>query len=180
MKYYQVAQLGSLSERLMIRARNQIYRDFLSVVRPTLNDRILDVGVSEVIGEGANLIERLYPHPQCITAVGLSDGYDFIAAFPQISYRRVEPNTPLPFAEGAFDIACANAVLEHIGSLERQQAFVADLLRVARRVFVTVPHRFVPIEHHTALPSPLGSIPPSGSPAARLARRTGRNRRTSS
>ena len=48
----------------------------------------------------------------------------------------------------------------HIGGAERQRAFVAELLRVGRRapglgdggVFVTVPHRFFPVEHHTALP----------------------------
>ena len=105
-----------------------------------------------MINPGANLIERLYPRQQCITAAGLGEGHDFIAAFPQISYRQIEPNEPLPFPAHAFDIACANAVLEHVGGVDRQRAFVAELLRVGRRVFVTVPHRFFPVEHHTALP----------------------------
>jgi SAM-dependent methyltransferase len=151
-KYYQVVRPGSLSERLLIKARNGIYRDFMAFMRPASTDRILDVGVSDVVSDGANLIERLYPHPQCITAVGLGDGQDFIASFPQISYRQIEPHAALPFADGAFDVACANAVLEHVGSPENQHAFVADMLRVAQRVFLTVPHRFFPIEHHTALP----------------------------
>ncbi len=43
-------------------------------------------------------------------------------------------------------------MLEHVGSTENQAFFVAELCRVASRVFVSVPHRFFPIEHHTALP----------------------------
>ena len=30
--------------------------------------------------------------------------------------------------------------------------FVGELCRVARRVFITVPNKFFPVEHHTALP----------------------------
>jgi hypothetical protein len=30
--------------------------------------------------------------------------------------------------------------------------FVAELMRVAQKVFITVPHRFFPVEHHTAIP----------------------------
>jgi hypothetical protein len=30
--------------------------------------------------------------------------------------------------------------------------FVRELCRVARRVFISVPNRFFPIEHHTGLP----------------------------
>jgi SAM-dependent methyltransferase len=73
-------------------------------------------------------------------------------AHPQVYYRRVEANRPLPFPDKAFDIACANAVLEHVGSAAAQAAFIAELWRVAGHVFITVPHRFFPIEHHTALP----------------------------
>ena len=33
-----------------------------------------------------------------------------------------------------------------------QRCFITELLRVARRVFITVPHRFFPVEHHTGIP----------------------------
>ncbi len=70
------------------------------------------------------------------------------AAFPQISYRQIESGEALPFADGSFDIA----VLEHVGSPAAQAAFVAELARVARAVFISVPHRFFPVEHHTGIP----------------------------
>ena len=151
-RYYEVTQPGSLAERLMVRARDRIYRDFMATMRPPPVARILDVGVSTVVGEGANLLERLYPHPEAITAVGLDDGAAFRRAFPRVRYVRVAANAGLPFADGAFDIAFCNAVLEHVGSDDAQRAFLAELRRVARSVFAAVPNRFFPVEHHTALP----------------------------
>src|SRR5438309_7801130 len=91
-KYYQVVPSGSISERVLLLARDRIYSDFLRHMRPAAGDRIIDVGVSDVVSGGANALERLYPHPQNITAVGLDEGQDFVAAFPRVAYRRVEPH----------------------------------------------------------------------------------------
>ncbi len=151
-KYYQVVPPRSLGERLTIAARDRMYRDFIRYCAPRREDAILDVGVSDVVNDAANMLERSYPHPERITALGLGGGEDFRAAFPATTYRRIEPNQPLPFADQSFAIATSNAVLEHVGSTERQVFFVRELSRVARKVFITVPHRFFPIEHHTAMP----------------------------
>lgn len=151
-RYYEAAAPHSPGERLLIWARDRIYRDFVRVLQPGPDDRILDVGVSDVVTDGANLLERLYPHPENITAAGLGEGSDFRAAYPRVSYRRIVAGEPLPFADGAFDIAVSNAVIEHVGSREAQKAFVAELARVARRVFLTAPNRWFPVEHHTGLP----------------------------
>ena len=43
-------------------------------------------------------------------------------------------------------------MIEHVGAEERQRAFVGEALRVARRVFITTPNRWFPIELHTRLP----------------------------
>lgn len=151
-KYYQAAPPGSLGGRLTAIARDRIYDDFLRCCRPSEADAILDVGVSDVVNDAANVLERKYPHPNRITAAGLGTGDAFVAAFPLVRYVRIAPGRPLPFADASFDIATANAVLEHVGSRDRQRAFVGELLRVARKVFVSVPHRYFPVEHHTAIP----------------------------
>jgi hypothetical protein len=151
-RYYQVAKPGSLAERMVIVSRDNIYRDFVRLTRPTRTSTLLDVGVSGVVGEAANVLERTYPDLDRITAVGLGSAPQFRAAFPQISYREAEPGDPLPFADNSFDIATSNAVLEHVGSLDAQVAFVTELARVAHSVFVSVPHRFFPVEHHTGIP----------------------------
>ena len=151
-KYYQMASPRSLGERLTIAARDRIYDDFVRHCGPAADDTILDVGVSDVVNDAANLLERKYPHPDRITALGLGEGTDFCAAFPAVAYRRIAANEALPFADRSFAVATSNAVLEHVGSRANQLRFVAELMRVARKVFITVPHRFFPVEHHTAIP----------------------------
>src|SRR5262249_46293142 len=46
----------------------------------------------------------------------------------------------------------SNAVLEHVGSPGNQRAFLQELFRIGTKVFLTVPNRYFPIEHHTAIP----------------------------
>ena len=151
-RYYQVAKPASLAERMVVLARDRIYRDFMLLARPTAASTILDVGVSDVVGEAANVLERKYPYLEQITAVGLGSARQFQSSFPQVAYRQIVPGEPLPFADSSFDVATSNAVLEHVGSVDAQVAFVAELARVARCVFVSVPHRFFPVEHHTGIP----------------------------
>jgi hypothetical protein len=151
-KFYQAAPPQSLGERLVIAARDRIYRDFVALCAPQEGDAILDVGVSDVVTDAANVLERLYPHPQDIMAVGLGEGDGFRQAYPAVAYQQIAPNARLPFADRSFRFATANAVLEHVGSRADQRRFVAELYRVAEEVFVTVPNRFFPVEHHTAIP----------------------------
>ena len=79
-QYYEVARPGSLSERFMIKARDHIYADFLKTCAPKPNETILDVGVSDVLNDGANVLERLYPHRRQITACGLGEAKEFQSA----------------------------------------------------------------------------------------------------
>ena len=65
-EYYQEVPSGSVAERLMIAARDRIFGDFVARMRPTDTDTILDVGVSDVINDGANVLERSYAHQQNI------------------------------------------------------------------------------------------------------------------
>jgi hypothetical protein len=137
-KYYQAVPPRSLGERLTIAARDRIYADFIRCCAPGADDAILDVGVSDVVNDAANMLERNYPHPGKITALGLGHGGDFRAAFPSTSYVRIAANQSLPFADKSFAIATSNAV--------------SEMVRVARKVFISVPHRYFPVEHHTAIP----------------------------
>jgi ubiquinone/menaquinone biosynthesis C-methylase UbiE len=59
----------------------------------------------------------------------------------------------LPFRDGAFDVVHSSAVLEHVGSIQNQIAFVQECCRVACKwVFLTTPNRWFPVEFHTLLP----------------------------
>jgi SAM-dependent methyltransferase len=151
-KYYEVVQASALATRLAVIARQKMHEDFLGMCHPVATDTIIDVGVSDVLRDEANMLERSYKFPEAITAVGLGEARQFQEEFPRIRYRRIEPDQKLPFADKEFDISVSNAVLEHVGSVERQLRFLHELLRVGRRTFLTVPNRFFPVEHHTGIP----------------------------
>jgi SAM-dependent methyltransferase len=58
----------------------------------------------------------------------------------------------LPFEDGAFDLAYASSVIEHITPSARR-AFAAEVRRVARGWFVQTPAWSFPIEPHALLPA---------------------------
>jgi hypothetical protein len=150
--YYRHAGSLPLVQRISDAARARIYQDFIDIMRPAKGDRILDIGVSDVITAEANLLEKRYPHQGDITCAGLGDGAAVRQAYPLADYVQILPNAPLPFASQQFSIATCNAVLEHLGGAEQRRHLVAEMLRVARFVFVSVPNRWFPVEHHTSLP----------------------------
>ena len=149
-----------LVDAVSLRSRRRKLRLFLDELRPTAATTVLDVGVDE-IGFGAeggqsgcgthNFFEEMYPWRNRITALGLHDGTGFRRGYPEIPYVQGDA-CALPFSDASFDIVFSNAVIEHVGDIERQRLFVAEALRVGRRVFLTTPNRWFPIEVHTRLP----------------------------
>jgi SAM-dependent methyltransferase len=149
-----------LVDALSLRSRRRKLQLFLDELRPTSATTILDVGVDEVgFGEEGgqsgcgthNFFEEHYPWRDRITALGLHDGAGLRLRYPVIDYVQGDA-CALPFADKSFDIVFSNAVIEHVGDIDRQRLFVAEALRVGRRVFLTTPNRWFPIEVHTRLP----------------------------
>lgn len=151
-EYYQSAKGGSLANRLVGYARKQIHQRFLDLMRPVQGDAILDFGASEFVEENANYLERHYPFHGDITCAGIGDGSEIREHFPQVAYKRLVPMEPLPFETKQFDIAYSNAVLEHVGGRENRLFLLGELSRVSKRMFVALPNRYFPVEHHTAIP----------------------------
>src|SRR3954449_8122799 len=56
----------------------------------------------------------------------------------------------LPFADGAFDLAYASSVVEHVAP-PRRGRFAAELARVARGLYVQTPAWSFPVEPHALL-----------------------------
>jgi hypothetical protein len=135
-----------------LRARGSIYRLFLRVCQPLATSRILDVGATaDDSRPESNFLERWYPHPERITALGDEELGTTPSRFPGVSAVQGHGQR-LPFADGVFDIAFSNAVVEHVGHREAQREFVRELSRVARQCFISTPNRGFPIETHTGLP----------------------------
>ena len=146
-----------LTDAISLRSRHRKFDLFLETMRPTAETTVLDVGVDDFgFGEfpgctTLNFFEELYPWQERITALGQHEGRTFAERYPAARY--VQGNAlDLPFADASFDVVFSNAVIEHVGGPEAQQRFVDELLRVARRAFVTTPNRWFPIEVHTHAP----------------------------
>lgn len=149
-----------LADAISLRSRRRKLALFLELMHPDSTTSVLDVGVDEVsLGEQGgesgctthNFLEERYPWPERITALGLHDGVRFRERYPRIAFVQGDA-CALPFPDGAFDVVHSNAVIEHVGGRDRQEAFVREALRVGRRVFLTTPNRRFPIEVHTRLP----------------------------
>jgi SAM-dependent methyltransferase len=149
-----------LADAISIRSRRRKLALFLDEMRPDAATTVLDIGVDEIsLGEAGgqggctthNLLEERYPWPEQLTALGLHDGARFRERYPRIAYVQGDA-CALPFPDGSFDVVHSNAVIEHVGGRERQAAFVREALRVGRRVFLTTPNRWFPVEVHTKLP----------------------------
>jgi SAM-dependent methyltransferase len=151
--YYQPAGNNRLVRALSLRSRHLVIKRFNQLLRPGADTSILDVGVSLAItGIEVNLLEQVHPYQKNITCAGIGSGHAVIATYPEVRFVQISPDRPLPFPDGSFDIAYSNAVIEHVGSREQQRRFVSELCRVGKRVFITTPNLWFPIEHHTGIP----------------------------
>lgn len=150
--YYRDAGSLAGARRISARARAATYALFACELHPTAETTILDVGVSDEEGPETNMLEKQHPWPHRITCAGLGDGRALRRAYPGLSYVRIGGSRGLPFRDKAFDIAWSNAVLEHVGGREQRRDFLHELLRVSRAIFITVPNRWFPVEHHTGVP----------------------------
>jgi SAM-dependent methyltransferase len=143
--------------RVSLRSRERKLRLFVDLFHPGPDTTVVDVGVTDApfggeAGSSDNFFEALYPWPAQITAVGNTELDRFAAAFPEVTVIRAD-GRELPFNDGQFDLGFSNAVVEHVaGGREGQRRFVAELCRVAGRVFVTTPNRVFPVDPHSLLP----------------------------
>lgn len=143
---------GGITAQVSLFARRAMYRLFEREMAPGANTKLLDVGVSDTESVETNILERLYPYPQNITAAGIGSAESFAVSHPGVPFIPIEPGGALPFADKQFDIVCSNAVLEHVGGVAERRFFLSELIRVGKGLFLTIPHRWFPIEHHTATP----------------------------
>lgn len=141
----------------VLRARRKMFRIFMENINPEKNDNILDAGVVPVKGLSGvktvtnNFFEYFYPYTNRITATSIEDASALEDTFKGLTFVRTEPYST-PFADKEFDVVYCNAVVEHTGSREQQQAFVREYCRVGKKFFFTTPNRWFPIEPHSVLP----------------------------
>jgi SAM-dependent methyltransferase len=144
--------LRSLATSVAMSARRRMYERFCQLVQPTEETTVIDVGVTPDQNlADSNFFERFYPYPHRLTATSIEDASFLAKQYPGLKFVKTDGKT-LPFEDRSFDVAVSLAVIEHVGTRESQRQFVAELLRVSKRIFLTTPDRSFPVEVHTFLP----------------------------
>jgi hypothetical protein len=152
-RVYNIAAPDSLAVRIATRQRRKMYARFIEAVGAAGEDSILDIGAtSDRSYESSNYLEAWHPHKSKITAAGIDDATFLEHQYPGVKFVFAN-GLKLPFRDRSFDIVHSSAVLEHVGAMANQAAYVRECMRVARRaVFLTTPNRWFPVEFHTLVP----------------------------
>src|SRR5713101_3133043 len=125
--------------------RKRRFARFLQALSPRAEDRILDVGGYPGNWQGVAIESRLTIlniHDINPAAKGLEDRYELV----------VGDGTKLPYSDNTYDIVFSNSVIEHLGTLERQKAFAAEVRRVGKKLWIQTPAKCFLIEPHLIAP----------------------------
>ena len=132
--------------------RQRKWRTFTEIIRPGPDLRVLDVGFcNQETVETDNFIEKHYPYPRMLTALGTETPTIFRDRYPEVNCIQYD-GTTFPFRNASFDVCWSNAVIEHVGDSAAQLRFLREISRVAQQAFITTPNKFFPIEVHTRTP----------------------------
>jgi hypothetical protein len=138
-----------LADKVSYFNRHRKWDLFLKEINLNVDLRTLDVGFSE--GDNTpneNFIEKYYPYPEMLTALGIESPLKFSKLYPKVTAVYYAGGT-FPFDQQSFDLCWSNAVIEHVGDRTKQISFLMEIKRVAKKAFITTPNKFFPIEVHT-------------------------------
>ncbi len=114
---------------------------------------ILDLGATpDETRDDSNFFEKYYPWKERITIASIEDCSHIAEKYGCARFVENFSKQRLPFEDKEFDILFCSAVIEHVGTREDQRFFLQECLRVSKRVFITTPNRWFPIEMHSGMP----------------------------
>jgi len=145
-------RIVSLAYKVSAWNRSRKWNLFLKQFSLSKELRVLDVGFSESeYSVTDNYIEKHYPYPENLTALGVDAPTRFTKRYPLVTAVQYDGKR-FPFGDKEFDIGWSNAVIEHVGEHDDQLLFLKEIKRVCKRAFITTPNRYFPVETHTRTP----------------------------
>ncbi len=153
-QYTKKAVPVSLTRKVLRREQRKMLDRCFEAFPPRPEMSVLDLGVNTSLSERKDyFFENGYPYPNRVTAVAVEPARDFSKLFPECTFVQTRrDDSRLPFEDQSFDLVFCNAVVEHVGSRDKQRAFVQEVLRLGKAVFLTTPNRWYPVELHTVTP----------------------------
>jgi 2-polyprenyl-3-methyl-5-hydroxy-6-metoxy-1,4-benzoquinol methylase len=152
--YFQLRNpLTRLKSIISNKARKKMYRHFIDLIKPTEKCKVLDMGVTPNTSLiESNFFEKMYPFTHNITMSSIEDASNLEEIFKGAIFIKCTANEKFPFNDKQFDIMFCSAVLEHVGDDDEQRYFIKECLRVAKKIYLTTPNKYFPVEFHTYLP----------------------------
>jgi len=150
---YSNARKESIADKAAYNTRLRIYGLLSEKVDLRSISKIIDVGVTaDKENISSNFFENTYPYPDRITALSDQDASWMEKKYNGLKFIRGNA-LAMPFENNSFDLVFSSAVIEHVGGMDYQTAFIRECYRVSKKyVFITTPNRLYPIELHTAMP----------------------------
>ena len=144
--------LNSLYFSIIKKKRLEIYNLFLKKISPKKSDKILDVGTTASLDDHENLLITRYPYKSRVYCLSNQNLNKFNSRYKEIKIFKGD-GRKMNFKINEFDYVISTATIEHVGSFKNQVKFVEECFRVSKKkLFITTPNRFYPIDFHTRLP----------------------------
>lgn len=141
-----------LKHNLMKKSREFKYQQFIYLTNPTKDSTILDVGTADQeYSPYDNYLEKRYPYPHNITGLTIFSSNRFKRKYPNIRIITYSGDK-FPLKDKQFQITYSNAVIEHVGDLDKQLFFINEMFRVSNVFYFTTPAKEFPLEIHTNYP----------------------------
>lgn len=140
-------KVPAIHRRVFVIFRRRRMEKFYKIFQPLHDTKVLDIGGAP----NTWLVESRYGLAFPVTLINLRfPDRDMLTAS---RFSAVEGDaTQLPFSDESFEIVFSNSVIEHMTTMERQQAFASEARRVAKKLWIQTPARSFPIEPHLLTP----------------------------
>ena len=131
--------------------RKKMYK----VINPALNSKslksILDIGSTSDTGKSSNAFLHFFKAENIVSISDQDITEQTKQKFPNVNFIKGD-GLSLTYADSSFDFVFSNAVLEHIGGLNKVKQFISESIRVTKnKVIIITPNRWFPLETHTKL-----------------------------
>lgn len=125
------------------RARAARMQQFMTLMRPPIAAKIIDLGGQAKIWENTPAVDLTI-----LNLPGIAEKPDQSTA----TFVEGDACAVTAFADRSFDIAFSNSVIEHVGDHDKQAAFAREVRRLGKSYWVQTPSRWFPIEAHCGMP----------------------------